>query len=116
MVGRPRIKVSVPVVVGALLDVAVVSDHLVAKALLVIPLPTRNLEAHWERECCVEKGCRGCGEGHIVAQLAPVSVFFWVAVEHFDVTRDGYDCYGRFFSPVACLQFIAVILKYEVCQ
>ena len=110
MVGRPRIKVSVPVVVGALLDVAVVSDHLVAKALLVIPLPIRNLEAHWERECCVEKGCRGCGEGHIVAQLAPVSVF-WVTVEHLDVTRDGYDCYA-----VACLQFIAVILKYEVCQ
>ena len=48
----------------------------------------------------------GGGWGHVVAQLAPVSVFFSVAVEHINATRDGYDCYGRSISPVARLQFI----------
>ena len=42
--------------------------------------------------------------GHFVAQLAPVSGFFSVALEHIDATRDGYDCYGRFISPFARLQ------------
>ena len=51
-------------------------------------------------------GGQGGRRGHVVAQLAPVCVFFSVAVEHIDATRDGYDCYGRFISPVDRLQFI----------
>ena len=113
MVGRPRIKVSVPIIVGALIDVANSFDHLVFKALLIIPLPIRNLEAHREGGCQTvlrigQEGslCREEGVGYFVTQLAPVSVFFSVAVEHRGVTRDGYNCYGRSTSPVARLQFI----------
>ena len=47
VVGRPRIKVSVPIIEGALLltlfDGAVSLDHLCFKAIVVISLPTRNL-------------------------------------------------------------------------
>ena len=59
-----------------------------------------------ERMCCKGKGFQG-GEWWVTdlfAQLAPVSGFILVAVEHIDATRDRYDCYGRFISPVAHLQ------------
>ena len=43
VVCRPCIKVSVSIVVGAPLDVAVTFDHLFSEVVLYMPLPIRNL-------------------------------------------------------------------------
>ena len=43
VVGRPRIKIGVPVVVGVPIDVACSIYHLWFEAILVIPPPTTNL-------------------------------------------------------------------------
>eukprot|EP00964_Phaeocystis_antarctica_P000322 scaffold168_cov64-Phaeocystis_antarctica.AAC.3 len=66
-------------------------------------------EPHGERgrQHCGQGRCvstQGGGIGHLVTQLAPVSGCVSVSVEHLDVTRDGYDCYGRFASPAARLR------------
>ena len=108
VVGRARIKISVPVIVGARIDVAVSTDHRWFEAVLVVENPIRNLKRRMGRErmCCKGKGFQG-GEWwatDFFAQLAPVSGFILVAVEHIDATRDRNDCYGRFISPVAHLQ------------
>ena len=56
------------------------------------------------RQCCVTVGGEGAGRGHFAAQIAPMSGFRAVAVEHIDATRDGYDCYWRLISSVERLQ------------
>ena len=43
VVGRARIKISVPVIVGARIDVAVSTDHRWFEADLVVTNPIRNL-------------------------------------------------------------------------
>ena len=56
VVGRARIKISVPVIVGARIDVAVSTDHRWFEAVLVVENPIRNLKkAHGEREDVLQR-------------------------------------------------------------